>query len=423
MAHKKSGRLVLEVRRSFKPFVLLMLLVLAGVLVFAAIFRNLTFARPWVDYREVKVEFADVKGIFPKGHQVRIHGVNVGVVSKAQLIDGNAILTLQLEEKYGPIYKDAKMQIRPVTPLDDLYVNVLDRGTPSHGIAKGKYVIGAQQTITPVDVSRVLDTFDEDTRTRLAQLLTGLGEGLGPEGGQRLRESFATIAPFLRVAEQATQVMAERKENLQRLIHNFGGVSAALAQRDRELAQLVQAGDVSLGELAANDQAFGDTFTSLARLMPVMRSSFESVRTLSDNLDPALQSLRPVAANLEKGLAGLQQFGEQATPAFTKLRPAISSLRGFATELAPTSTSLKASLDQLNRRAPAINTVTKQTVPCNDRIQQFFSHTLSVLKFGDANGAFPRAETTGGTESVLADAAPSFNFRLNPSCIGDHSDY
>ncbi|MEA2167482.1 MAG: phospholipid/cholesterol/gamma-HCH transport system substrate-binding protein [Solirubrobacteraceae bacterium] len=422
MAHKKSGRLVLEVRRSFKPFLLLLGLSAAGILVFATIFHNLTFPRPWINYREVKAEFADVKGIFPKGHQVRIHGVNVGVVKKAELVDGRAILTLSLQEKYGPIYKNAKLQIRPVTPLEDLYVNVTDRGTPSAGEAKGNYVIQAGQTITPVDVSRILDTFDEDTRLRMATLLTELGKGLGPEGGQRLRESFATIAPFLHVAERATKVMAERRQNLGRLINNFGGVSAALAQRDRQLHTLVEAGDVSLGELAANDRAFGDTFTSIARLMPVMRSSFASVRTLSDNLDPALESLKPVAANLQSGLEGLRKFGLEATPAFQRLRPAIASLRTMATQVAPTSVSLRTAFQQLNQRAPAIDTITKVTVPCDKIIPQFFSHTLSVLKFGDANGAFPRAETTGGSETVGGLGVP-VNFRLNPTCIGAHPGY
>jgi virulence factor Mce-like protein len=421
----RSGRLVLEVRRSFRPFVLLLLILAAGALVFAILFKNLTFPRPWVDYREVKAEFADVKGIFPKGHQVRIHGVKVGVVKDAQLVDGRAILTLQLEEKYGPIYKDARLQIRPVTPLQDLYVNVIDRGTKSAGEVKGEDVLQIGQTVTPVDVSRVLDTFDEDTRTRMAMLLTNLGKGLGPEGGQRLRESFATIAPFLHVAQDATRVLAERKENLQRLVSNFGGVSAALAERDRQLATLIQAGNVSLGELADNDVALGDTFTSISRLMPVMRSSFASVRELSGNLDPALRSLEPVADNLESGLQGLEAFGADATPAFEKLRPAISELRAMATQLAPTSTSLRTALVELNRRAPAINTITKVTVPCTSQIQQFFSHTLSVFKYMDASGAFPRAETTGGTESGSGVAGDStgLNFRVNQSCIGDHSDY
>jgi hypothetical protein len=97
----------------------------------------------------------------------------------------------------------------------------------------------------------------------------------------------------------------------------------------------------------------------------------------------------------------------------------------MATQLAPTSTSLRTALVELNRRAPAINTITKVTVPCTTQIQQFFSHTLSVFKFMDANGAFPRAETTGGSESGSGVAGDStgLNLRVNKSCIGDHSDY
>jgi len=416
-----NSRLLLELRRSLRPFVYFMILATLGTAAFVGIFRNLTFERPWQSYREVRAEFDDVKGIFPGSHQVRVNGVKVGVVSEAKLVDNRAILTLKIEDKWGPIYKNAKMRIRPVTPLQDLYVNITDRGDKSAGEAKKQDIIAAQQTIAPVDISRVLDTFNADTRERMTMLLSELGPGLD-DGGVKLRESFASLAPFLKVAQRTTEVLARRDRNVRRLVHNFGQLSDALAKRDEDLNSFVTEGNQTLGELARNDTQFGNTFTAIAQLMPVMRSSFASLRGLSGELDPALRSLKPVAADLESGLEGLQQFGADARPALRALRPAVTDLRTMARQLSPTSRSLAIAFERLSTQAPSYDRVTQQTDTCIDAIERFFHNTLSVVKFQDGYAAFPRAEMTvdsdsAGSQSSSNNGEPSaLNFRRLPKC-------
>lgn len=409
-----NSRLLLEVRRSLRPFLYLTVLAILGAVAFVGIFRNLTFTRPWEDYREVRAEFDDVKGIFPGGHQVRINGVKVGVVSESKLENNRAVLTLKIEEKWGKVYKNAKMRIRPVTPLQDLYVNIIDRGDASAGEATKDFVIAGQQTQTPVDISRVLDTFNLDTRQQMRILLSELSVGL-EDGGVKLRESFASLAPFLKVAERTTRTLAERDRNVRRLVHNFGTLSDALAKKDQELNTFVTDGNATLGELAANDRKLAETFTGLAELMPVMRSSFASVRGLSSELDPALRGLKPVADELESGLEGLQQFGKDARPALRALRPAVGDLNTMARQLSPTSASLVTAFDKLAEQAPSFDRLTQQVDTCMDQVSRFFPNTMSVLKFEDAYGSFPRAQLTYDTDTV-GSVLPGVNLRRLPIC-------
>ncbi len=399
-----SDRLVLEARRSAKPLALLAgLAVIAGVL-FAVIAKNLTFERPWQSYRTVRVAANDVKGIFPGGHQVRIHGVKVGIVSKSELVKGRPVLTLKIQDKWGPVYKNARLRIRPVTPLEDLYVNIDDRGDKSAGEATKSTIINADQIITPVSISRVLDTFNADTRQRMTILLSELGKGLDGNGGEQLRETFVELAPFLVAAKDATRVLADRKENVKRAIHNFGELSAALAKRDKDLNRFVVQGNGALGELARNDQPLAVTLTELSDLLPVMRSSFASVENLSGHLDPALRGLEPVAANLKSGLSSLQEFGRDATPALAALRPATRDLRTMARTLPATSRSLSSTFTTLRPQAPQLDRITAMVPPCLDTLQNFFQNTLSVFKYSDANGTFPR-----GDEIVTTTALPEIN--------------
>ncbi len=409
-----NSRLLLEIRRSLRPFVYFLILAVLGVVAFVGIFRNLTFSRPWEDYREVRAEFDDVKGVFPGGHQVRINGVKVGVVSESKLVDGRAVLTLKIEEKWGPIYRNARMRIRPVTPLQDLFVNVTDRGDKSAGEATKKDIIAGDQTSTPVDISRVLDTFNADTRERMTILLSELSKGLD-DGGVKLRETFAATAPFLKVAQRTTEVLARRDRSVRRLVHNFGTLSEALAKKDKELNTFVTAGNATLGELARNDERFGQTFTSIAQLLPVMRSSFGSVRTLSGEFDPALRSLEPVAADLESGLEALQKFGRESRPALRALRPAVTELDKMAKQLSPASSSLLRAFQGLERQAPSYDRLTMQTDTCIKELQRFFPNTQSVLKFEDAYGAFPRAQLTYDSDTPGA-LVPGSNLRRLPLC-------
>jgi ABC-type transporter Mla subunit MlaD len=414
---RKPERFLLEARRSTRSLVVLIALILGSLTVGAIIANKLTFQRPWLSYRQVKAEFDDVKGIFPGGDTVRIHGVVAGIVSSAQLVNGHAILTLKLERKFGPIYRDATLRIRPVTPLEDLYVDVEDRGHPNAGEAGGSYVISASQTTTPVDISRVLDTFDANTRERLTVLLSEMDKGLA-DGGVQLRAAFVQLAPFLHVAQRATDVLRRHQQELGTLIHNFGRLSEALAARNVALTQFVRAGDATMTELASHASPLNDTLVQLAALLPTMRGSFASVRTLTGTLDPALASLTPVTPNLRGGLVALAKLGNAATPALHALRPAVVDLRAMADQLAPTARSLDVAFGRLQPEAPQIESLTKQVVPCLPTIDQFFNHTLSVFKYQDSNGAFPRADETVDLEPHGSAPVRGLNTRPIPNCAG-----
>ena len=394
MASRNSGRIVLEAKRSAGSLILLIAIIVFAVAAMAVIAAKLTFERPWDSYESVKVAVTDAKGIFPGGDSVRIHGVVVGVVSSANLVDEHPVLTLDILSKYGPVYKNAQLRIRPVTLLDDLYVDITSRGTPSAGVASGtNYVLPATQTVVPVDISRILDTFNADTRTRLTTLLSELGKGL-PDGGTELRAGFAQLAPFLQVAQQATVVLRQHQQDVKEVVHQFGVFSKALADRNAALNQFIQQGDRTTSELAAHSGPLTSTLNQIAALLPTMRSSFSSVNALTTTLDPALTNLTPVTQNLQSGLNALGQLGTEALPAFKALRPAVYDLKGMAAQLAPTATSLRSAFTVLNGEKTQFSDIATQTVPCMSTLNNFFGNTMSVLKFYDANGAWPRADET-----------------------------
>ena len=390
---RNTSRIGLEIRRASTPAAMYIALVALAVGVAMLLAQNLTFQRPWDSYETVRVAFSNAKGIVPSKDPVRISGVNVGVVSAAALQDGQAVLTLQIQRQFGAIYRNAEVRIRPVTPLDDEYVDITNRGTPSAGVAGPNSVIPQTQTISPVDISTVLDAFDTPVRQRLTILLSELGTGLQDNGAQ-LREAFVQMAPFLHVAQAATTQIALRRQEVRELIHNFGSLTLALDKRNAELTTMVRSGDAALGALARESAPFNQTLADLPATVSAMRSSFATVSSLEGNLDPALVALEPVAADLRTGLTGLARFGGAAAPALRALQPAITALEPLSRALVPTSNSLDSAFSRLRPEAPQLNHLTNDVAICRTTVGTFFNNTLQVFKYADDNGAFPRAQIT-----------------------------
>lgn len=412
-------RLKLELKRASGPALLYVLLAVAGLLTAADIISNLAGTKPWDSYAKYKVAFTDVQGVLPGSTTLRIAGINVGTITGSQIINGRAVLTLSLESQYAPLYRNASVRIRPVTPLEDMYVDIISRGAKSAGVLNSDEILPASQSVSPVEISSVLDIFDPDTRARLATLLDELGAGLSGNGGADLRASFEAIAPFLGVADRMSSALATRRVELAELVHNFAGLSDELALRDTELSGFVRNADSTLAALAQNNTPFAQTIQQLPRTLATMSSTFTQLRTAEGALDPALRSLGPVASALPGGLDALSEFSQDATPALTALGPAVRQLRPLAQVLEPTAKALAGAFTQLQPEAPQLNRMTALAArpACLTYIGQFLNRVISMTKFGSGKDNIASARTSVSVDfSNLSSAARNPVWKISPIC-------
>jgi virulence factor Mce-like protein len=406
MSRVLNDRVKLEIKRASGPFLLYVLLLVAGILAGANTIRNLAGDKPWVNYVKYQVAFDNVEGVVPGRHELRIAGVKAGSLTDSKLVNGRPVLTLNVEKKYAPIYRDAKVRIRPVTPLEDMYVDIESRGTAAAGELKSGEkgeILPLKNTTSMVEIGRVLNVFDDDSRARFAALLTQLGKGLDDNGAQ-LRAAFAEAAPFLTTAERMGRALTERRENLARLVHNFGGITEVLAKRDKQLAEFVTSGEAVLSELASHDRALSATLGHLPPTLASMRSAFAKLRATEAELDPALRALRPAAAAMPKGLDALDRFAKDATPSLEALRPAMRSLRPLARSLRPTSRSLAGAFTELKPAGGQIDRITKMAVPCLDQTSLFLSRLMSITKYGDTENNIGDARSNARIAGWSADS-------------------
>ncbi|MBA2349313.1 MAG: MCE family protein [Solirubrobacterales bacterium] len=389
-----GARLRLEFRRASLPS----LAFASGLAVMAVIVAYyLINISPGFGRDSYKVRFAVPQnyGVFPGFDDVRFRGVPVGTIEKAERDGSRLILVAKLRKDAGVVYNDAKAQIRPITPLNDVYLDIVDPGTKAAGRATPDRPLDESQTQTSTTVPDVLDIFDEDVQRNTYRILDQLGNGMA-DGGARLRRAFLALEPFLTDAGQLTQQIALRETDTKQLITNTALLTRALADRERGLRRLVATGSATVGTLGASSGALDQTVAELAPTLEQLQSSLRAVRGVVGDVNSGVTSLYPVADRLPTALTSLQALAPTLDDAATALRTPVAKLAPFAGELGRVANHLAPITAAFRPLVPTVNRTSRNLVDCEKGVIGFFQWNASLTKFGDANGPVPRGNLAFG---------------------------
>jgi phospholipid/cholesterol/gamma-HCH transport system substrate-binding protein len=387
------------VREHLRDFVAIIVLVALGVAVTVAILLQQRIAFPeWVpfvgeDRFELKAEFASAQAVTAgQGQTVDIAGIKVGDISGVELDNGKAVVTMSIDEQYAPLIKeDATMLLRPRTGLNDMVVEV-DAGT-GEPVSEGD-LIPVTQTEPNVQPDEILATLDADTRSYLKLLLAGGAEGLGGRGEQ-LSATFRRFEPLARDLAAINGALAERRENLRRVITNFRLLSEALANRDQQLANFVDSSNATLGAFATEEASIRAALREFPGTLRATRGALRSSEQLAVTSAPALRRLIPPSVALGPALRDLRPFLEQTEPALREqIRPftrkvgrPLNHLRSAAEQLEVATPALAGGFTDLNR---LFNTLAFNPAGSEEGFlfwASWLNHTGNALFFTqDANG-------------------------------------
>jgi phospholipid/cholesterol/gamma-HCH transport system substrate-binding protein len=401
-------RIRLELRRGGKPLRWLLLLwVLAAAAAVATVSRQ-EFISPFTSHERIQVALDNAAGVVPGKTEVRVAGVQVGLVQSVGLVDGQPRLTLALNPEVGPIYRDAQAHLSAVTPLQDMYLD-LDPGSRASGLL-GPMPIPSTGTSVAVNVADVLDAFNADQRRQLATLLHQLRQGL-PDGGVKLQAAFAQLVPLMRDGLQISRQIDGEHRQIADVVHNLGQITVQLALHDRQLASLVQNGAGTLNTLAADDQPLNATLHALPTTIEALRSGLGRVAGAVFAIDPALHQLQPAARTLAPALKALRSFAIQARPSLDALAPAADALVPLSAVLNQFAGAARSSTLALSPETAPLNALTGTTVKCLDPLAGFIDRFVSANKLGNSKGTWWRIQFLNGNAGTpiktCADGRPN----------------
>ena len=350
--------MIRQIKKQAPVFVAILFLFVIALGIGGYILSNQRFYLPgWVpvlgtEFYTVKAELPTAQAIVPgQGQTVNIAGVKIGEVGSVELEEGKAVVNLQIKEEYRPIYRDASVLLRPKTGLKDMYL-ALDPGNTRAGALPEGGRVRVANTLPDVNSDEFLAQLDTDTRAYLQILLnaggtafddkvTGADRRYEQTAAQDLREVFKRFEPTARDGEKITRLLIDRRQNIRRVIHNFQEFSTALAQRDNQLADLVDSANANFETFASEEAALREALRLFPGALDQTEQTLRKTSTLAAELGPALERLRPFARNLAPALRKTQPFFDETTPIIR------DQIRPFARDVQPTVRDLRAATNDL----------------------------------------------------------------------------
>jgi phospholipid/cholesterol/gamma-HCH transport system substrate-binding protein len=395
-------RLLRAQRRNIGAVVVLVALALATVIYILEHQPAFTLGH---SYYTVNAQFASASAVTPgQGQAVTIAGVQVGLIGGVEVEHGRAVVKLDIDQRYAPIYRNATLLLRPRTPLKDMYLE-LDPGTHGDGRVPDGGELPVSSTEPDVDVDQILGSLDADTRTYLllllsggATALSGTGAGAGgpsPSTVSALQQTLKRFGPTDRDALNFSRLLATRDRKLSLAIHDLNLVAGSLGGVDTQLASLVRSSDRSFGAIASQDRALSSALAQLPGTLATTRTALGKVGTFAGATGPALSKLAPFAKDLGPALAALKPLAQDTTGSVREqLRPFATAVQPFVGLLTPTLTRLAGAEPQLTSALKVVNTLFNELAYKAPGSQSYlfwgawFAHILdSLTATQDANGA------------------------------------
>ena len=346
------------IRKHLRDFIALMGLTLIGLGVAGYVLVHQGVQFPFVtdETFTVRVELTDAQAVAPgQGQTVRVAGVRVGDITSAELHEGRAIVTLELDGEYDKlVHSDATVLLRPRTGLKDMFVE-LEPGTKGAPLVPEGGLLRVASTAPDVDPDEILSALDQDTRSYLKLLIAGGGKGLDGRGLD-LRKTLARFEPFHRDLARVSAAIARRRHNLTRLVHNYSELMNELGDRDGELVRLVRASERVLDTFASEDVNLSKTISKLPPALGQTERTFGKLDGYSRVLGPTLESLRPTFRSLARANVQVIPFAREGEPIVREqVRPFVRTARPYVGDLRPTAELLSAGTPDLTRAFHELN--------------------------------------------------------------------
>jgi phospholipid/cholesterol/gamma-HCH transport system substrate-binding protein len=392
------------IREHLGDFIAIIALFAIGLAVAFAVLSQQQYPYPsWIpvlgkDRFELKAEFTTAQAVTPgQGQTVNIAGVEAGDVTEVELEDGQAVVTMSIDDEYQSlIHSDATMLMRPRTGLQDITVE-MDPGSKGGTVEDGA-TIPISQTLPNVQPDEILATLDGDTQAYLKLLIQGGAQGLGGHG-KELSAGLRRLEPFTRDVAKINKLLAQRRQSIRGSIHNFRLVSEELGNNDRQLAEWVDASNAALRGFANQEASIRETLSEAPSALRATQRALRSSNRFSLASAPSLRANTSVARTLGPALKAARPFFRKTVgPIKTQIRPfsratqtPFNHLAQASNPLDATTTGLKGGFKELNTLFNALAFDPEGGQESNLFWGAWLNHNLNALSFvQDANGPIPR---------------------------------
>lgn len=391
-----------------KNVLALVLIVLLGLGVGGFILSNQQANWPWQSRYLFSADFQASPAVSPgQGQEVRIAGVRVGDIREVSVSpDGRAARVKMAVEPGHTVYDNARLTLRPKSPLNEMYVE-LNPGKPPGKPLPEDGVLPVGNTQHPIQVDEVLGHLDDNTRAAVTSLLSESDTALvhAPDQLPPGLRTTDRVATDLRPVVEALQT---RRQSIGQLVTSLSQISTATGKDDVRLTRLADSMQQTLGAVAGRNQELNAALGKLPGVGDELRRATGDVRQLSGQLDPTLRNIRGASGRLPDALSGLNGTVDQLGRTVDKAGPVVQQARPMVADLRPLVHDVKGSLVDVEAVTDRLDPATAMLMPYLTDLRAFVYNTNSVTSLQDANGGILRGllEVSPSTAPVKSPLVP-----------------
>lgn len=271
---------------------------------------------------EIKIPFNEAAQVALQS-DVRISGVTVGKVQKIKVAPNGkqALVTVAIEDKFGPIPQGTRAILRTKTLLGETYVELTPGDNSAPALQDGETLPSAQ-VAESVQLDEIFRTFDVKTRKAFQEWMQNSAAGI--EGrGQDFSAALAELAPTFTEFDKLFRVLDTQQLAVRQLFRNGAVALQSLRGREGELANLIRASNEVFQTTAARDRDIEALFRVFPTFEDESRTTLERLKTFALNTDPLVRQLVPAAEELSPTLIAFANLAPEAKGLFEGLIPVI----------------------------------------------------------------------------------------------------
>jgi phospholipid/cholesterol/gamma-HCH transport system substrate-binding protein len=366
--------------------------VVLGLIAAGVIIKDQVGRLPWAASQvAVQAEFSDAVAVNPtKTQQVRIAGVPVGTITGAEATDhGTSIVSMAIDQG-TVVYDNAHARLRPVNPLNEMYVDLDPGGPPGRPLGAGR-PIPLAQTSRPTQVDEILSHLDTRTQSALTNLLAESNVALAG-AAKNLPAGLDATDSTLSKLQPVVAALQNRRDKIRTLVTSLSQISTAVGNNDNRLSHLVDSTEQTLGVLSQQQGPLADTVKQLPGLTDDLRAAMSKTSGLTKELNPVLDNVKAASSRLPDSLAGLRNFADQVKDIAPKAAPVVQKARPLVANLRPIVSDLDGTLVDLQPVVQRLDAGTGKLVQQLDGISGFIYNTSSLTAASDSNGTMVRGQ-------------------------------
>jgi phospholipid/cholesterol/gamma-HCH transport system substrate-binding protein len=286
------------------------------------------------------------------GSRVEIDGASVGSVTGLQARDGQALVTISVDDGHAPLHAGSQAQVQWRGLLGERVVELTPAPAANPPIPAGSIIpAGTEQ----VELDQVLAALDPQTRSHLDSTVQQLDSSLKAHP-QDVQQTLATAGPAVQEAGEVLKAIGQDGPAIQSLITNLRKLMDPLAGKQSQLQQVVADLTDATTAMAAEQDQFRQALGALPSTLDTAKQTLDGVPSTVDTTVPLLDDLRPATQQLT-------DVSKNLSPLLVDLRPTIAQLGPTLDSASTLLQSTPALLDSTHGVLPGVTQAAQQLNP------------------------------------------------------------